>query len=174
MPPPVAGRSWSFDAAVTALLLALCLGIGLAASLGRLAPRVAAPARIEVDLVVHVHGEVLRPGTYTLPWGARVADLLAAAGGLTAAADPGLVMPAAPLTDGRTVVVPARLAPDGESGRIDINTASERLLLTLPGVGPVTARRLIEGRPYHRVEDLLRVPGIGPVRLEALRLRVTL
>ncbi len=164
----------SFDAVVTTVLLAVCLSVGLTVGIPRLAPRTAAPAPIERDLVVHVHGEVLRPGTFELPWGSRVADLLAAAGGLTAAADPGLVAPAAMLTDGRTVVVPTRVAPDGELGRIDVNTASERLLITLPGVGPVTARRLIEGRPYHRLEDLLRVPGIGPARLEALRPRVTL
>jgi competence protein ComEA len=162
------------EAVLTIALVGACLAVGLLAGVPRLASRVPAPEVVHQDLVVVVHGEVARPGTYTLPWGSRVGDLLAAAGGLTAAADPGLVAAAAPLTDGRTVVVPARHAPDGELGRIDVNTASERLLTTLPGIGPVTARRLIEGRPYHRLEDLLRVPGIGPARLEALRARVTL
>ena len=150
------------------LLLALSVGAP------RLAARVEAPPRGVRDITVHVHGEVRRPGSYVLPWGARVADLLEAAGGLTADADPGLVAQAAPLTDGRTVVVPGRRAPDGEVGRIDVNTASERLLTTLPGIGPVTAREIIARRPYHALDDLLRVPGIGPVRLEVLRPRVTL
>lgn len=169
-----ARRPWSFDAVATTILLGVCLGLGLVVGLPRLAARVSAPEVVQPDLVVFVQGEVVRPGAYTLPWGSRVADLVAAAGGLTEAADASLVTPAAPLTDGRSVVVPSRLAPAGEHGRVDVNTASERLLTTLPGVGPVTAQRLIEGRPYHRLEDLLRVPGIGPARLEALRPRVTL
>ncbi len=174
LPRLYAQRRWSFDTMVTSLLVGLCLGLGLVVGLPRLAARVSAPEAVQPDLVVSVRGEVVRPGSYALPWGARVGDLVAAAGGLTAAADAGLVASAAPLTDGRSVVVPSRLSPDGERGRVDINTASERLLTTLPGVGPVTARRLIEGRPFHRLEDLLRVPGIGPARLEALRPWVTL
>ena len=173
--PSSSGRcSWSFDAVVTTVLVGICLVLAAAVGLPRLAAREGGPRPSQRDLVVFVQGEVARPGSYALPWGSRVADLLDLAGGLTSAADPGLVTPAAPLTDGRTVVVPSRLAPDGELGRIDVNTASERLLTTLPGIGPVTARRLIEGRPYHRLDDLLRVPGIGPARLEALRARVTL
>ena len=173
-PWPSAHRPWSLDAVATALLVGACLALGLVVGLPRLAARVSAPEVAQPDLVVFVQGEVARPGPYTLPWGSRVGDLVAAAGGLTEAADASLVTPAAPLTDGRSVVVPSRLAPAGELGRVDVNTASERLLTTLPGVGPVTAQRLIEGRPYHRLEDLLRVPGIGPARLEALRPRVTL
>ena len=164
---------WSFDAVVTSLLVGLCLGLGLVVGVPRLAGGVHAPEAVQPDLVVSVQGEVARPGSYALPWGSRVGDLVAAAGGLTEAADASLVASAAPLTDGRSVVVPSRLSPDGERGRVDVNTASERLLTTLPGVGPVTARRLIDGRPYHRLEDLLRVSGIGLARLEALRPWVT-
>jgi len=174
MPRPPTRRDRALESTLTVALLAACLAVAAAAGVPRLAPRAEAPPAVQPDVTVHVHGEVVRPGTYTLPWGARVADLVASAGGLTADADPGLVTAAAVLTDGRTVVVPGRRAPEGETGRVDVNTASERLLTTLPGIGPVTARRLIEGRPYHALEDLLRVPGIGPARLEALRPRVTL
>jgi len=159
---------------LTGLLLSACLLIGAVAAAPRLAPRVSAPELERGEVVVHVHGQVHEPGTYALPWGSRVADLIAAAGGVTADADTALLALAATLTDGRSVVVPSRTSPDGEVGRIDLNTASQRLLTTLPGVGPVTAERIIAGRPYHRLEDLLRVPGIGPARLEALRERVTL
>jgi competence protein ComEA len=158
---------------LTALLVIVALATGGVALLPRL---VAAPAqgdRLTPDLTVHVVGEVVAPGTYALAWGARVADLVAAAGGLTADADGALVERAARLTDGRTIVVPSRRAPEGD-GRVDLNTASERLLTTLPGVGPATAARIIAARPFHRVDDLLRVRGIGPRRLEALRPRVTL
>ncbi len=164
----------SLDPLATIVLTGICVGLGAVLTLSRLAGRVEPPSQLERDLVVAIHGEVVKPGSYTLPWGSRVSDLVTLAGGLTDAADPGLVALAAQLTDGRTVVVPGRRSPDGELGRIDVNTASERLLTTLPGVGPVMARRLIEGRPYHRPEDLLRVPGIGPARLEALLPRLTL
>ncbi|CAN5734050.1 hypothetical protein BH23DEI1_BH23DEI1_06960 [soil metagenome] len=158
---------------VTLLLVGVCLIAGGATTYARLAPRPAPVARETPDLVVTVHGEIVAPGTYELPWGSRVGDLLAAAGGVTPDADVALVAEAAPLTDGRTVVVPSTRSPEGD-GRIDVNRASARLLGTLPGVGPATAERIIAGRPYHRLDDLLRVPGIGPVRLEALRARVTL
>lgn len=159
---------------LSAALVLACLVIGALAALPRIASRAQPPPVDARDLVVHVHGEVRVPGTYSLPWGARVADLIELAGGLSEDADPGLVQPAALLTDGRSVVVPSRRAPDGERARVDLNTASAQLLTTLPGVGPVTAQRILEGRPYHSVDDLLRVPGIGPARLEALRPRVTL
>lgn len=158
---------------LTAVLVAACALSAAVATVSRLAARPAAALHGAVDLTVTVHGEVVAPGTYRLPWGSRVADLLEAAGGVTPAADLALVAPASALTDGRTVVVPSARSPEGD-GRIDLNTASARLLSTLPGVGPVTAANIIARRPFHRLEDLLRVPGIGPVRLEALRDRVTL
>jgi competence protein ComEC len=52
---------------------------------------------------------------------------------------------------------------------IDLNSASQAELEGLPGIGPVLARRIIEGRPYHPVEDLLRVNGIGKARMEKIR-----
>lgn len=52
---------------------------------------------------------------------------------------------------------------------LSLNTATLEELEALPGVGPVLARRILEGRPYGRVEDLLRVRGIGPATLERLR-----
>jgi competence protein ComEA len=157
---------------LTAALVAVCLLAGAVAATARLAPRPAAVAHGAGDLTVSVHGEVARPGVYRLAWGSRVADLLATAGGVTPVADIGLVDVAAVLTDGRTVIVPSSRSPEGD-GRIDVNTASERLLTSLPGVGPVTAARIIARRPYHRLEDLLRVPGIGPARLAQLSARVT-
>jgi len=135
----------------------------------------AAPRLIEQhpDVQVSVAGAVVRPGRYTLAWGSRLEELIEAAGGLSPAADEHLIAWGAHLTDGAAWVVASQGDPQGDP-RIDINGASTRLLETLPGVGPVTAGRIIEARPFHSVDDLLRVRGIGGVRLEALRPHVTL
>ena len=120
------------------------------------------------DIVAAVDGAVLRPGSYTLPFGSTVADLIQAAGGLAADAAQRLVNPADPLTHGELVIVPRRQGVEG-AARIDVNAASLEALQDLPGVGPVTAAKIVEGRPYMTVDDLLRVPGIGPKTLERLR-----
>jgi competence protein ComEA len=63
--------------------------------------------------------------------------------------------------------------PRPGGGRINVNTATQAELEALPGIGPVLARRIIEGRPYRSVEELVRVKGIGPRRLEEIRPLVT-
>ena len=55
---------------------------------------------------------------------------------------------------------------------VDVNNASSAELESLPGIGPAVARRIIEGRPYRKVEDLLRIKGIGEGRLAQIRRRV--
>jgi competence protein ComEA len=134
----------------------------------------AAPAS---PLTVHVSGAVAIPGVVRVPAGSRVADAIAAAGGIVPAADPGSVNLAAPVRDGQQVVVPRR--GDGSSpttadaGGIRLNTASVTELERLPGVGPVLAGRIAgyrdEHGPFDTVEGLLDVPGIGEVKLAALR-----
>jgi competence protein ComEA len=155
------------------LALAACVLLVVGAGWGRWRPLPVEAVAVRDEVTVHLAGAVARPGAYHLPWGSRVADLLEAAGGLDAEADPHLVALAAAVTDGATIVVPRRGDAAGD-GRIDVNTASERLLATLPGVGPVMAARIVAARPFHVVDDLLRVPGIGAVRLDALRPWVTL
>jgi competence ComEA-like helix-hairpin-helix protein len=54
-------------------------------------------------------------------------------------------------------------------GHININTATQAELAALPGVGPVIARRIIQGRPYRSVEELNRVKGISRTRIEEIR-----
>lgn len=135
----------------------------------------------EVPLLVHVLGQVARPGVYELRAGARVIDAVAAAGGLTAEADPGGVNLARLLADGEQLLVPAvgeaaalaaspGLAPDG---RVDLNTADAATLETLPRIGPAMAQRIIDHRtahgPFAAADDLLAVSGIGAKTLEALR-----
>ena len=137
-------------------------------------------------VVVHVVGAVRRPGLYRLAAGSRVADALEQAGGAAAAADLALVNLAAPLADGQQVVVPTRAAVGGGltgtggseggaagGGPVHLNTASIAELDELPGVGPVTAQKIVDYREKHgafsSVEDLDAIPGIGAAKIEQLR-----
>jgi competence protein ComEA len=134
-------------------------------------------------LVVHVVGAVRQPGLYKLRRGARVADVVSRAGGATAKADLALVNLAAPVSDGQQVVVPERAPPaaasagnsagDAPAGPVHLNSATVEQLDALPGVGPVTAQKIVDYREAHgafsSVDDLDAIPGIGPARLEQLR-----
>jgi competence protein ComEA len=136
-------------------------------------------------LVVHVVGAVRRSGLFRLPEGARVADALARAGGPTGRADLAAVNLAAPLVDGQQVVVPRRGPPGSTpvagapaSGtRVSLAIATVEQLDELPGIGPVTAQKIVDWRtthgPFRSVDDLDAVPGIGPARIEQLRDLVT-
>ena len=134
-------------------------------------------------LVVHVVGAVRRPGLYRLRDGSRIADAVRRAGGATRRADLALVNLAAPLADGAQVVVPVRVpvvagaSSNGNTpapaGPLHLNTATVEQLDELPGVGPVTAQKIVDWREKHgaftSVDDLDAIPGIGPARLEQLR-----
>jgi len=157
--------------ALTAVLLAACGCLAAAALLPRLTER-PRPLRVErPDVRVSIEGRVARPGLYRLPWGARVADAVAAAGGLTPGAARSLVALADPVTDGEVLQVPGAATPSG-TARLSLNAASEAELARLPGIGPTLAGRIVAARPFARLDDLLRVPGIGPKTLSALRDRV--
>lgn len=137
-------------------------------------------------LVVHVVGAVRRPGLYRLRHGARIADAVRRAGGTTRKANLEAINLAAPLEDGLQVVVPRVVPavpagapaapgepPAAAQGPIHLNTATLDQLDTLPGVGPVTAQKIVDWRQRHgaftSVDDLDAIPGIGPARLEQLR-----
>jgi competence protein ComEA len=134
------------------------------------------------ELVVHVVGAVRQPGLYRLAEGSRVDDAIAEAGGPTAKALLAGVNLASPVADGQQIVVPAKggagpaaeaTGPPGAGGRVHLNTATLEDLDALPGVGPVTAQRIIDYREEHgafqSVDELDAVSGIGPARLEQLR-----
>ncbi|HEX5467870.1 MAG TPA: helix-hairpin-helix domain-containing protein [Gaiellaceae bacterium] len=140
----------------------------------------AAPAR---KVVVHVVGEVGKPGLYTLPDGSRVDDAIARAGGPKSKAALELVNLAAPVADGQQVVVPSRreaaqAAAGGASGSaapggvVHLNSATLEELDTLPGIGPVTAQKILDYRTAHgafgSVDELDAVSGIGPATLAEL------
>ncbi len=150
----------------------------------------AVPAGGSARIVVYVVGAVRHSGLVRLPEGARVADALARAGGPSRRADLTLVNLAAPVADGQQVVVPARVAGAsgavGSGGTPAAGTAGARVSLAgatldqldaLPGVGPVTAQKILDWRqthgPFRSVDDLDAIPGIGPARIEQLRDLVT-
>ncbi len=145
-------------------------------------------------LVVHVTGAVRRPGVYTVPAGSRIGDVIERALGATAVGRPHELNLALPVVDGMRVAVPiegeevdgalrAEVPPDvrvtegGTVRPVDVNVADVRTLDELPGVGPATAAAIVAEReqhgPFVSVDDLLRVPGIGPAKLERLRDSVT-
>ena len=131
-------------------------------------------------IVVSVIGYVVTPGLVTLPEGARVADAIAACGGVTPGADLTTVNLARKLADGEQIAVGVPgVADDGTSAgtsgedgsapaaaKININTASAEDLDSLPGIGPVIAARIVDFRTkngkFGSVEDLTNVSGIGP------------
>lgn len=141
------------------------------------------------DLVVAVTGRVRKPGVVTVRAGSRVIDALRAVGGPLPGVDLALLDLARKLADGELVVVglpgaapgPGPLPPGGappgaggpSTGPVDLNTATQADLDTLPGVGPVLAQRILDWRTEHgrfdSVDQLGEVPGIGESRLAQLR-----
>jgi competence protein ComEA len=192
--------------ALSALLVVLALaGHRLAQAGSATSPEVVAPlepvaqAPARSVLIVHVVGAVRRPGLYRLRDGARVADAVARAGGATRRAELAALNLAAPLVDGVQVLVPRRLGATGGvdatgdssgsgpagsasaagtlGGKPSLSSATAEQLDQLPGVGPITAQKILDYRaehgPFRSVDDLDAVPGIGPTRIEQLRDLVT-
>jgi competence protein ComEA len=147
-------------------------------------------------VVVHVAGEVRRPGVYRLRASDRVQDAVDLAGGATRRANLDGLNLAAKLEDGRQIVVPRKGAGSATSdasggaagaaaagaagaatGPVNLNTATTEQLDALDGVGPTTARKIIDYREQHggfgSVNELDRIPGIGEKRMAALRDQVT-
>ena len=174
--------------ALILLLGRFVLGAGTTTPAAPLPPPPAAAAGVtglpSSRVVVDVVGAVRRPGLYRLAQGSRIADAVARAGGATGRADLAQVNLAAPLADGEQVVVPRRGAPGdvpggapsasgAAAGPVQLSTATLEQLDTLPGVGPVTAQKILDYREKHgafsSVDELDAMPGIGPTRLEQLR-----
>ena len=138
------------------------------------------PAR---TVVVHVVGQVYKPGLYSLPEGSRVDDAIKRAGGPKPKAALALVNLAASVADGQQVVVPSNREAaqalaggsmaGGAGGPVHLNSATLDQLDELPGIGPVTAQKILDYRSEHgafgSVEELDAVPGIGPATLDELR-----
>jgi competence protein ComEA len=145
------------------------------------------PAQPRSRVVVDVSGKVRRPGIAVLRAGARVVDAIRAAGGPRPGVDLSALNLARVVADGEQIVVggtpPAAALTSTASGSpvtglVDINTADETTLETLPEVGPVTAQSIITWRTQHggftSVDQLLEVDGIGDATLAKLTPYVTI
>lgn len=152
---------------------------------------------LPAPIFVYVCGAVNAPGVFELPEGARVADAIAAAGGLSANADSRLLNQARRLSDGEQITVltaneaeallgddPVQrakklLGQDSEAGdgKVNLNLADEAALQTLPGIGETKARAITEYRKTHgafgAIEDVCNVPGIKGSVFEKIKDRIT-
>ncbi len=137
-------------------------------------------SKIKVD----VEGAVKKPAVYELEDGSRIEDAIKAAGGLAPAADKGWIAKnlnlAQVIGDGTKIYVPkvgeftssstkVGTSLGKTSAKININTATGAELDTLPRVGPVTAQKIIDYRPYSSVEDLMNKKVVGPKTFEGLK-----
>jgi comEA protein len=230
-PEPLQLGRWSVSTATVVALIALVVAVGCVFAVRVLwaersagggepmpvaagVPRVsdptssgtpaARPLVVAVEIVVHVVGQVVRPGLVRLQQGSRVADAIAAAGGARPGADVAALNLARAVVDGEQLHVPKRgevvtppapppaaaggASAGGGSGTgqdaggspavVSLNTADLAALDTLPGVGPVLAQRIVDWRAEHghftSVDELGEVSGIGDKLLARLRPRVSL
>ena len=146
-------------------------------------------------LTVYVTGAVNQPGVVTVATGARVADAVNACGGLSPEADAEAINMAQAVKDGQQIRVPAKGAQKAAngtttakaggsassadtSGLVNINTADEKALDTLPGVGPATEQKIIEYREnegaFQSPEDIMKVRGIGKAKYEKMKDKITI
>ena len=148
------------------------------------APAASAPSDPTANgssIVVDVGGRVHHPGLVTLPIGARVADAIRAAGGPLRHRELARIDLAAHVADGQLLMVGVPAAADssggGSAAPVSLSTASLEQLETLPGVGPVTAQKIVDWRTTHggftSVSQLEQVSGIGPARYSQLSPLVT-
>jgi competence protein ComEA len=145
-------------------------------------------------IVVDVEGAVVNPGIYSLTLGSRVQEALVLASGLSESADRSWVEKnlnlAAKLSDGAKIYIPrlgeiknSALTPsqgistgagiEGASGLVNVNIATASELDALPGVGPVTAEKIINNRPYAGIDDLLSKKAISSKVFSQIKDKVT-
>ena len=143
------------------------------------------------SVVVDIGGAVRSPGVYRLAPGSRVVDALERSGGPAEDIDTSRLNLAAPLVDGERVWLPRKgeslegvaIGPASQGAGsqrglqtrapLDLNSATADQLTELPGIGPATAKAIIDTRKaagrFRSVDDLLTVKGIGPTKLDAIR-----
>ncbi len=131
-------------------------------------------------VTVYISGGVKHPGVYEVPEGSRVYELVKAAGDVVPYADVEAVNLSKELSDGEWVHIP--VDPDrvtaADESVVNINTAGAAELETLPGIGEVTAKKILDYRaehgPFAEKEDLMKVPSIGEGRYGKIADKITL
>jgi competence protein ComEA len=141
-------------------------------------------------LRVHVSGAVMHPGVYLLPSDSIVLHAVEAAGGAKEGAVLDVINLAASLEEGQQIYVPSvdetkpvspmvlSITESNTGEKVNINEASAPELERLPGIGPSLAQKIVDYRtangPFLSPEDLLKVSGIGPSKLDQIRGSITL
>ncbi len=151
----------------------------------------------EIDLIIiHIAGEVKNPGIVKIKEGARIADVIEKAGGLTEKANITNINLAYIIEDGQKITIPSEeqdtqeyISNDSGEGireqnkktnttstkntTVNINKASKEELQTLQGIGASTAQKIIDYRDqngnFKQIEDIKNVPGIGDSKFEAIK-----
>src|SRR6185437_13397382 len=150
------------------------------------------PDAVAAVVVVEVAGAVASPGLYRLPPGSRVGDAVQAAGGYGPRVDVERLGAelnlAATVSDGARIRVPSRDDPAGElsgdgsgdagggNGLVDLNKATQSELEALPGIGPVTATKIIAARdeaPFRTIDELRERGLVGEKTFESIRALIT-
>jgi len=149
--------------------------------------------KTETDMVyIDIGGEVKSPGVYKVAKNSRIFEVIEKAGGLTKKADTSTINQAESVKDGQKIQIPSKQVSEtslkGSSGAFDfpntassnvinINTADSTALQEIPGVGPVTADKIIayrnENGSFHRKEDIKNVSGIGDKTYEKIKNKIT-
>lgn len=140
-------------------------------------------------VIVHISGEVNKEGVYKLKKGDRVVDAIDLAKGATDKADLSRINLAKTVTDGEKLVIPRKKeqikqgvkeslkSQEFTGGLIDLNSADEKSLCSLPGIGPSTAKKIIEYREsngsFNKPEDIMQVPRIGKKKFEKIKDKIT-
>lgn len=145
------------------------------------------------EIVVHVAGAVKQEGVYKLNLGDRIIDALKLAGGATASANLSSINLAEKVKDGQKIVVPVKQkvvervsgnqgikgsGTSSVSAKININSADEKELCKIQGIGPKTAKKIVEYRttngPFSKIEDIMEISGIGKEKFEKMKEQITI
>ncbi|MBM7556219.1 helix-hairpin-helix domain-containing protein [Halanaerobacter jeridensis] len=132
------------------------------------------------EIVVHLGGEVLKPGVYYCAADSRLYKILKKAGGPTNKADLNAINLAIKVRDGQKIIIPSLTksnSSQGPNAKININTAKQSQLEEINGVGPATAKKIINYRQdngrFKSIDSLTEVSGIGPKTLEKVKEKIT-
>ncbi|MBI5700932.1 helix-hairpin-helix domain-containing protein [Candidatus Saganbacteria bacterium] len=142
------------------------------------------------QIVVHIEGAVRNEGVFKVSFGTRIFDLIKLAGGELASADFSSINLAETVKDGQKIIIPRKVYQDirGSAGsvsenqdnrernnkKININRATKEELDALPGVGPATAKKIVNARPFNSIEDLKKIPRFSKSGFEKVKDRITL